>query len=710
MPTRWSGPDADAARAQWGAAWGDDVAELVYASRLIGSDPALVQAGGGNTSLKRDEPGPASAPVRALWVKGSGRDLADVGPDGFAPLDLARLLPLTRAESVADDALLATLATAALRPGVPFPSVETLLHAVVPDRAVVHAHAEAVLVLSSQPRGGAGAGGGALLEDALGPAFVVLPYVKPGHGLARAAAEALRGRPDAIGLVFRHHGIFAWGPGPREATERLLDAVEACRALVADRGAPRRAPHRRPRPELLRARDAAAALAPHVRGALAVPSGDPDRPWRQVVLASRVDDDVLDALAAPGAAELHARGPLTPDHLIRVRHRPVFVDVPVDVSPIELRARLDAEVAAFEGETRARAAEYGGPEQHDARPRVVLVPGVGLFAGGFSAAEAEANADIAARALAARAAAERLGRFEPLSARELAETEFWPPEQEKLRRTRRPALAGRVALVTGGAGAIGAGVARALAERGARVIVADRPGVEHAERLAHAVAEIGAGGFERAVSGCPFDVTDPADVARAFAEIALAAGGVDLLVLSHGAALVGEIAALDPGRVRAIFEINALGSFHVMGAFVRMVQAQGTGGDVVLVSTKNVPEPGASFGAYSASKAAAHQLGRVAAIELAPLGVRVNMVSPDAVFGDAGTPSLLWQTVGTERAKSRGIDPATLPEQYRLRNLLKLSVTAQHCAEAVLFFVERRTPTTGAVLPVDGGLPGSFPR
>ncbi|RMF72969.1 MAG: SDR family oxidoreductase, partial [Acidobacteria bacterium] len=208
----------------------------------------------------------------------------------------------------------------------------------------------------------------------------------------------------------------------------------------------------------------------------------------------------------------------------------------------------------------------------------------------------------------------------------------------------------------------------------------------------------------------PFDVTDPGDVDRALAEAARLTGGVDLLVLSHGIAEVADIDALDPARLERVFRVNALGSFHVLGGFVRQVRAGGGGGDVVLVSTKNVPDPGASFSAYSASKAAAHQLARVAAIELAPHDIRVNMVAPDAVFGDDEIPSALWQEVGAARARSRGIDPAELPERYRRRNLLQARVTVEDVARAVLFFARRATPTTGAVLPVDGGLPGAFPR
>ncbi|MDQ7086888.1 MAG: SDR family oxidoreductase [Acidobacteriota bacterium] len=305
-------------------------------------------------------------------------------------------------------------------------------------------------------------------------------------------------------------------------------------------------------------------------------------------------------------------------------------------------------------------------------------------------------------------AAEAIGRFDPTPESEVYALEFWPLEQAK--RGRRRSLEGRVALVTGAAGAIGAGIAAALARLGATVFLADRPGAEDERRLARAVARVRREAGEDQALALPFDVSVPGDVDRALGRAALACGGVDLLVLSHGMAEVAGIDSIDPRRLETVFKVNALGAFHVLGAYVRQVRVQGAGGDVVLVSTKNVPDPGASFSAYSASKAAAHQLARVAAIELAPDDIRVNLVSPDAVFGDREIPSKLWQEVGPGRARSKGLDPAQLPEHYRRRNLLETPVRVEDVARAVLFFARRQTPTTGAVIPVDGGLPGAFPR
>jgi len=262
-----------------------------------------------------------------------------------------------------------------------------------------------------------------------------------------------------------------------------------------------------------------------------------------------------------------------------------------------------------------------------------------------------------------------------------------------------------VALVTGAAGAIGAGVVRGLLREGCHVVATDLPGA----RLDALAAELAPEAGPR-LATAPLDVTDPDSVSAAFAAAALAFGGVDLVVANAGAAHVASLAELSLDAFRRLEQVNLEGTLLLLREAARHFAAQGTGGDVVLVSTKNVFAPGAGFGAYSATKAAAHQLARIASLELAPLDVRVNMVAPDAVFGDAARPSGLWQEVGPERMRARGLDAAGLEAHYRERNLLKARITPEHVANAVVFFATRQTPTTGATLPVDGGLPDATPR
>jgi NAD(P)-dependent dehydrogenase (short-subunit alcohol dehydrogenase family) len=271
----------------------------------------------------------------------------------------------------------------------------------------------------------------------------------------------------------------------------------------------------------------------------------------------------------------------------------------------------------------------------------------------------------------------------------------------------RGALAGRVALVTGAAGAIGAGIAQGLLDENCHVVVTDLPG----ERLDALAAELG-GSFAGAgqVSAVPMDVTDEGSVAAAFRRVASRWGGVDLVIINAGIAHVSPLVSMDVEAFRRLERVNVEGTLLVLAEAGRHFAVQGTGGDIVLVSTKNVFAPGAKFGAYSATKAASHQLGRIASLELADGDVRVNMVSPDAVFGHGTRRSGLWAEVGPDRMKARGLDQDGLEEYYRTRNLLKAKVTARHVANAVLYFATRQSPTTGATIPVDGGLPDATPR
>ena len=266
-------------------------------------------------------------------------------------------------------------------------------------------------------------------------------------------------------------------------------------------------------------------------------------------------------------------------------------------------------------------------------------------------------------------------------------------------------LRNKIAVVTGAAGAIGYGVCRALLENGCRLAATDLPG----EKLDRFVADLKQTAGDRVI-GVPLDVTDKDSVARGFQKVVLCWGGIDILIVNAGIALVARLKELDLDAFRKLEKVNVEGTLLTLQETIRYLVPQGIGGDIVLMSTKNVPSPGAGFGAYSATKAACHQLGRIASLELAQYGVRVNMVAPDAVFSEGSYKSGLWQEVGPDRMKARGLDEDGLQEYYRSRNLLKAKVTGRHVANAVLFFLTRQTPTTGATIPVDGGLPDATPR
>ncbi|MBI4718295.1 MAG: bifunctional aldolase/short-chain dehydrogenase [Planctomycetes bacterium] len=721
MQTRWTEAGAQQALDRWAPAFGELLALRLYTARLLGEDAALVLHGGGNISLKGrartllDE-------VDVLFIKGSGVDLAVVEP---ADLPAVQIEPLRRLRSLthlSDDDMVREVRRHLLDPAAPTPSIETLLHAFLPQRYVDHSHADAVLALTNQPNGAD------LIREALGDRALIVPYVRPGFELARAVAEAFevhlsapseasggssaasRGAlrpsssPAVEGVVLLHHGLITFGDDARTSYERHLAIVDACERFLECRGTAR--------PCAVAARDAAepaaivARMAPVLRGLLAHATGDEDRPFRRRVMEWRA----LPALGGlAGSADLRRlcdTGPVTCDHLIRTRPWPLLVDPPAG-DEAAWSDLLRREVQAYRQRYAAYVSQNGGrTEGLDTAPRVVLVPGAGALCWGETKRDALIAADITEHTLAVQLAADSLGRYVALAERELYEMEFRDLQRRKLGVARDRPLDGQVVAVSGGAGAIGAAIAEVCAEAGAHVALAD---VDEA-RLQRVVAELEARFGRGTAFGVRMNVTEEADVARGFERMVLAFGGVDVVVPNAGIAQVGAVDQLTLADFRRVMEVNAVGYFLFMQAGIRLLKQQGLGGHIIVNASKNVFAPGRDFGAYSASKAAGHQLAKVAAIELAPFGIRVNMINADAVFGDAAHPSGLWQQVGPARAQSRNLDPQALPEYYRQRNLLKTVVHGRHVGNAVVFFASNATPTVGATLPVDGGVMEAFPR
>ncbi len=709
MHNRWSDEDAGKAVAHWGE-WGDDLALRTYTSQLLGGDPSLVLHGGGNTSVKRTVSDRFGDDVEVIAVKASGFDLATVPPEGHVAVRLEHLRRLRSIDDLTDAEIVNELRTHLLDASAPTPSIETPVHALVPAPYVDHTHADAVLALTNQE------GGDALVAEALGDDVIVLPYEFPGFRLAHAVADALDARPDATAMVWSKHGVMTWGATARESYDRMIDVVSRAEAFLAARTAAVGAGGPTPSTDLWiqSDQDRVARLAqvgPLVRGLLARPTGDADRPFRRVVLEAVTDADVLAALESPDARERLVTPPLTTDHLIRTRPLPAWVDEPSWGDDEALAAQLAeavtewrADYEAYLGRHRDRLPE--GVTPFHPSPRIVAVPGVGLLCAGEDADAARIVADIARQTIRAKAQIAAMGgTYESVDEHHLFDMEHRPLQHAKLRATVDPPLAGQVVLVTGAAGAIGSGICEGLLADGAHVVATDLPG----EGLDSLTAALDAAAPSRAF-GVPLDVSDPASVADAFAAVAAHWGGLDAVVVNAGLAHVSSLNEMDLEAFRRLERVNVDGTLLLLREAGNHLIRQGTGGDLVLVSTKNVFAPGAGFGAYSATKAAAHQLARIATLELAPHDIRVNMVAPDAVFSHEDRPSGLWAEVGPGRMKARGLDAEGLEAYYRDRNLLKARITATHVGRAVCFFLARPTPTTGATLPVDGGLPDATPR
>ena len=695
MRSRWGDAEAREFVERYGSA-GEDLALRVYTSRLIGAEPDLVLHGGGNTSLKSRARDLFGDEVEVLHIKGSGWDLAQIEPEGLPAVRLAELRRLRGLDSLSDEQMVAEQRRARLDPSAPDPSVEALLHAFLPHRFVDHSHADAILALTNQPDG-------ELRSRALyGERVAWVPYAMPGFELAKRACEIFEKFPDVEGLVLEKHGLFTFGDDARTSYERHVSLVDEAERHIVSQIEGRRPLDARP----VVAMREAPEIAPLVRGALAE-VGPEEGQVRRWVLEHRSSDEIMHFAAAEAGPYLAASPPITPDHAIRTKGPYLFIERPPYADLEGLRSRLVADVEGYRQAYRsyfARNVERKSVKRTmlDPTPRVVVLAGIGLFAAGETRTAARVAADIAEHTIKTKIWAASIGHYDGLSEGDLFDMEYWSLEQKKLGKQKPPPLAGQVALVTGGAGAIGEGVARVLLDAGACVLLLD----VDAEGLSRSAERLDSDACE--TRAC--DVTDDLELSEGFAFACEQFGGVDLVVANAGVARAGALEELELDEFKAAVDVNLHGTFLTVREALRLLRLQGTGGHIVLLSSKSVFAPGAEFGAYSASKAGAHQIGRVAALEGAAHGVRVNMINADAVFGDAENPSGLWAEVGPARARARGLDPAELPEFYRQRNLLKARVTPGHIGNAVLFFATGQTPTTGAALPVDGGLPDAFPR
>ena len=702
MKNQWSDEDAGLFVALYATEWGEDLALRTYTSRLLGGEESLVLHGGGNTSVKGNATNVFGEQLAALYVKASGSNLAEIEPEGHPAVDLAFLKRLRALEDLADEAMADEFRAHLFDPHAATPSIETLAHAFLPAKFIDHTHADAVLALTNQPEATL------RVREALGEAVIVLDYVKPGFKLAKAAADAYDSQPESKAMVWLRHGLVTWGATARDSYEATIELVSRAERYLAERAKRNLIVQAPTAPALAEKR--LAAVAPLVRGLLAEPSGEADRPYRRVILQSLTDRPTLTIVDSERGKEIALSPPLTSDHLIRTKALPMWVDSPAYDDPERLRQQLSEALAKYTTAYKAYVARNSahlpeGLTSFDPMPRVVLLPGLGALCSGKDVQAARVARDITAHTLAVKARVAAMGTYEGLDESHLFEMEYHTLQHAKLGKRDASPLSSEVALITGAAGAIGSAIAQALLENGCHVAVTDLAG----QALDNLVADL-KGAFAERVLGAAMDVTDAASVAQGFETIVQTWGGVDLVIVNAGIALVSSLAEMKLEAFQKLERVNTEGTLLTLAEAGRHFNYQGTGGDIVAVSTKNVFAPGAKFGAYSATKAASHQLARIASLEMAEIGVRVNMVAPDAVFSHGARRSGLWAEVGPDRMRARGLDEKGLEEYYQKRNLLKARVTARHVANAVLFFATRQTPTTGATIPVDGGLPDSTPR
>ncbi|MHB1455518.1 MAG: bifunctional aldolase/short-chain dehydrogenase [Armatimonadota bacterium] len=702
MENRWSDISANEYVELYRSDWGEDLALRTYASRLIGKESGLVLHGGGNTSVKSVYRDLLGNDIPAIFVKASGLDMSAIDPSGHPGLDLGYLRKLRKIDDIFDSVMVNEFRTHLFDSKSATPSIETLVHAFIPMKYIDHTHADAILALTNQPKGASH------VRDALGSEIIVLDYVKAGFKLAKASAEAFDANPNAKGMVLMNHGIITWGNTAKESYDAMIHFVTKAEEYIAIHSKnPLKVSARTP-VEL--AMERLGFTAPILRGLLTPPSVNPDKGFDRMILLPLIDFETLDFVDSDRGKEAALTPPLTADHLIRTKSLPMWIDNPNYGDIAALKTQLSEAVDQYERDYDAYIERHadampGEISKFDSLPRVVLMPGLGAFCIGADVKAAEISRDITQHTLRVKSMIAAMGEYKGLSEDHIFEMEYYTLQHAKLDGTATQPLQGETAVVTGAAGAIGAGICKGLLANGCHVAVTDLPGA-NLDNLVGELKSI----YGNRVIGVPMDVTNPDSVVDGIRVVSSTWGGVDIAVVSAGVALVSSLKDMDIDAFRRLERINVEGTLLVLKEMARHYELQGTGGDVILISTKNVFAPGAGFGAYSATKAASHQLARIASLELAPMGVRVNMVAPDAVFSDGARKSGLWQEVGPGRMKARGLDEKGLEEYYQSRNLLKAQVRADHVANAVVFFASRQTPTTGATIPVDGGLPDATPR
>ena len=673
-----------------------ELAELVYASRLLGSESSLVMHGGGNTSVKCELADMVGNHSEVLLIKASGIDLSRVTCLDYTPLRLGPLQKLgelfSRNDKASEDALkrfstkefkyLLLLNMFSLTDHMTeqrlTPSIETLLHSFLPHRFILHTHSFALLTLSNQPDGEK------LCRDTLGETFGSVPYIKPGIGLARSAALVYEANPDINGMVLQKHGLVTFGSTAKEAYTRMIDAVTRLEERIASAGR-----KKIPTVTLPESIAPVEVAAPIIRGACVDEKSPGTREFNQFIVDFRTSDGILDYVNSSDLVRMSQKGSMTPDFIIRTKNKPLVLPSPDAADLAGFKNAVHEAVQRY----RQEYTEYFTVQQKasgmqvtmlDPLPRVVLVPGLGLFGLGKTAYSAGVNADIATCTASGILDAESVGTFESISDREAFEIEYWDMEQAKMNKVHHDVFAGKVVMVTGAASGIGLATAKAFRHKGAELVILDLS----AEALERAAAEIGGN-----VLALTCDVTSRSAVRSVFDAVCRRFGGLDIVVSNVGAAIQGRIGEVSDEVLRKSFELNFFSHQSIAQEAVKVMKLQGTGGVLLFNVSKQAVNPGPDFGPYGLPKAATMFLVRQYALDHGRDGIRSNGINADRIRS-----GLLTEEMIKARSTARGLSE----KEYMAGNLLQLEVTAEDVAEAFVHLA-LETRTTGSITTVDGG-------
>lgn len=673
---------------------------LLYRSNLLGSDKRITNYGGGNTSAKVMETDPLSGDqVDVLWVKGSGGDVGSIKMDGFATLYMDKLRALKELYRGVEfeDEMVGYLPHCTFNLNARAASIDTPLHAYVPKKHVDHMHPDAIIAIAASKNSRA------LTAEIFGDDIGWLPWKKPGYELGLWLEKFCLENPDAKGVVLESHGLFTWDDDAKACYELTLEIIQKAMdwfgEKTADVAAFGGAVHESLAPDARR--EIAAQLMPAIRGMV---SG-------QQHMVGHFDDSaaVLEFVNAADMRPLAALGTSCPDHFLRTKIAPLVVEFDPAKGNIEaVLEGLPAQVAAYRDGYAAyyeRCKHDDSPALRDPNAVVYLVPGVGMITFAKDKATARISGEFYVNAINVMRGASSVSEYVGLPEQEAFDIEYWLLEEAKLQRMPKPkSLAGRVALVTGGAGGIGAATAERYLAEGACVMLADI----NADSLAATQEALSAKYGADVVRAVEMNVTDEAAVDAAYAHTAVEFGGVDILVSNAGIASSAPVEETTLELWNKNMSILSTGYFLVSRAAFKMMRAQGIGGSVVFVASKNGLAASPNASAYCTAKASEIHLARCLALEGAEAGIRVNVVNPDAVLRG----SKIWEGEWLEqRAGTYGTDKDGLEEMYRQRSMLKRSVLPEDIAEAAYFFAsEKSAKSTGNIINVDAGNVQAFTR
>ena len=672
---------------------------LIYRSNLLGSDKRITNYGGGNTSAKVTEKDPLTGEtVEVLWVKGSGGDVGTIRRDGFATLYMDKLRALRNLYRGAEfeDEMVDYLPHCTFNLNPRAASIDTPLHAYVPRRHVDHMHPDAIIAIAASKNSKE------LTQEIFGGEIGWLPWKRPGYELGLWLGKFCEENPAARGVVLESHGLFTWGDTAEESYLTTIEIINKAIAWFEGKitGPVFGGPRFHPLPDDQR-REVASRLMPVIRGMIS--ASEPK--------VGHFDDGaaVLEFVSSNDLEPLAALGTSCPDHFLRTKIRPLVIDFdPSDPDIERTVAGLEAAIAGYREGYKAyyeRCRHAGSPAMRDPNAVVYLVPGVGMITFAKDKATARISGEFYVNAINVMRGASSVSTYMGLPEQEAFDIEYWLLEEAKLQRMPKPkTLAGKVALITGGAGGIGRATAERFLREGACVVLAD---IDE-EALAAAVADFSTRHGADQVRPARINVTSETDVADGFTHALTEYGGLDILVSNAGLASSAPIAETTLALWDKNMDILAKGYFLVSREAFRVFETQKTGGNIVFVASKNGLAASPNASAYCTAKAAEIHLARCLALEGAEKGIRVNTVNPDAVLRGSKIWTGEWLT---QRASTYQTDKDGLEEMYRQRSMLKLSVFPEDIAEAIYFFAsEASAKSTGNIINVDAGNVQAFTR